>query len=361
MRRQTLLRRLLMVGGVVLVLAFVIVGPMLLSRATRPTPTPALATVARRSFSAISSASGSLQNANLVNVNFSTAGTVLQVFVQANQTVTRGEALAKLNDQSQQADLNFAGAQLNAAAQQLAQARASGSSAQIAAAQAQVASAKAGLITAQRHEAATLLTAPEAGSVLSVNGQVGNVVTAGNTGPLLPGAGNVGAAGNGFIVIGSGSSFVLWAPFSQADDVRLQLGQPGTVTVDALPGLSFPSKVTLIETSATAVNGVPEYYAESTLTTTDQRLRNGQTATVNVVVASVNNVLAVPTQALFTNASGALQVDVWYQGAPVATTVTVGLTGTTLTQITSGLQQGEQVMLSPVGETLPSSPVPTPT
>jgi len=109
------------------------------------------------------------------------------------------------------------------------------------------------------------------------------------------------------------------------------------------------------------VNGVPEYYAESTLTTTDQRLRNGQTATVNVVVASVNNVLAVPTQALFTNASGAFQVDVWYQGAPVATTVTAGLSGTTLTQILSGLQQGQQVMLSPVGETLPSSPVPSPT
>jgi membrane fusion protein, macrolide-specific efflux system len=361
MRRQTLLRRLLIVGGVVLVLAFVIVGPMLLSRATRPTPTPALATVERRSFSAIASASGSLQNANLVNVNFSTAGTVLHVFVQASQTVTPGEALAKLNDQSQQADLNFARAQLNAAAQQLAQARASGSSAQIAAAQAQVASAQAGLITAEHHETATLLTAPEAGTVLSVNGQVGNVVSAGNTGPLVPGAGNVGAAGNGFIVIGSGSSYVLWAPFSQADDVRLQVGQSGVVSVDALPGQSFPSKVTLIETSATQVNGVPEYYAESTLTRTDPRLRNGQTATVSVVVASVNNVLAVPTQALFNNASGAFQVDVWYLGAPVATTVTVGLTGTTLTQITSGLQQGQQVMLSPVGETLPSTPAPTPT
>jgi hypothetical protein len=75
--------------------------------------------------------------------------------------------------------------------------------------------------------------------------------------------------------------------------------------------------------------------------------------------ASAVSVLTVPTQALFTNASGRLQVDVWYHGAPVATTVTIGLVGNTLTQITSGLQQGEQVMLSPVGQTLPSSPSPT--
>ena len=361
MRRQTLLRRLLIVGGVVLVLAFVIVGPMVLGHFTRPKPDPALATVERRSFSAVASASGSLQNANLVNVNFSTAGTVLHIYVQANQTVTRGQALAKLNDSNQQAELNADGASLNAAQQALAQARASGSSAQIAAALASVLSAQAQVIRAQHDEAATLLAAPEAGTVLSVNGQVGVGISAGSTGPLVPGAGSVGTAGTGFIVIGSGSSFVFWAPFSQTDDVRLQVGQSGTVTVDALPGLSFPSKVTLIETSATPVNGVPEYYAESTLTTTDQRLRNGQTATVNVVVASVNNVLAVPTQALFTNASGAFQVDVWYQGAPVATTVTAGLSGTTLTQILSGLQQGQQVMLSPVGETLPSSPVPSPT
>jgi hypothetical protein len=67
----------------------------------------------------------------------------------------------------------------------------------------------------------------------------------------------------------------------------------------------------------------------------------------------------VPSLALFTDAKGALQVDVWYHNSPVATTVNVGLVGNTLTQITSGLQQGQQVMLSPVGQKLPSSPSPT--
>ena len=167
------------------------------------------------------------------------------------------------------------------------------------------------------------------------------------------------ASAAGVLQLGSGSSFVLSAPFPLTEDAQLAVGQSATVTVDALPGLTFPAKVVSIDPSELQVNGLPAYRATIALTTTDPRLRYGQTATVNVAVASVGNVLTVPTQALFTNANGALQVDVWYQGAPVATTLTIGLVGNTLTQITSGLQQGEQVMLSPVGETLQSPARPT--
>jgi hypothetical protein len=72
--------------------------------------------------------------------------------------------------------------------------------------------------------------------------------------------------------------------------------------------------------------------------------------------ASATNVLSVPSTALFTGPNSALQVDVWSGGRAYATTVTIGLVGNNLTQITSGLQADEQVMLAPVGQTLPPSP-----
>lgn len=75
--------------------------------------------------------------------------------------------------------------------------------------------------------------------------------------------------------------------------------------------------------------------------------------------ASATNVLSVPSTALFTGPNSALQVDVWSGGRAYATTVTIGLVGSNLTQITSGLQADEQVMLAPVGQTLPPSPSPT--
>src|SRR4029077_12920642 len=104
-----------------------------------------------------------------------------------------------------------------------------------------------------------------------------------------------------------------------------------------------------IAPSDTQVGGVPEYYAEMQLTQSDPRLRNGQTWSVNVTIANAINVLSVPSVALFTGTNGALQVDVWSAGQAYATTVTIGLVGSTLTQITSGLQAGEQADRSPGG------------
>jgi macrolide-specific efflux system membrane fusion protein len=93
------------------------------------------------------------------------------------------------------------------------------------------------------------------------------------------------------------------------------------------------------------------------LSQSDPRLRSGQTGSVNVTIASANNVLCVPSVALFTGTNGALQVDVWSGGQAYATNVQIGLVASTLTQITAGLQAGEQVVLSPTGQTdLPRRP-----
>jgi hypothetical protein len=52
---------------------------------------------------------------------------------------------------------------------------------------------------------------------------------------------------------------------------------------------------------------------------------------------------------------------VWSQGQAYATTVGTSYTGNTYTQITSGLQQGEQVVVSPAGAGLSSTAAPSPT
>jgi macrolide-specific efflux system membrane fusion protein len=356
MRSQTLLRRLLIGGGVIVVLAIVAFGPMIVGRLAKSTPRPPLATAEPQSFSVVASASGTLLPAALANVSFSTAGQVSAIYVHVGGTVSKGQPLAQLNHTSQDAKLAAAEAAIAAAEQQLAAAQASGSSTQIASARSQVASANVSLVSAQQEEAATRLTAPESGTVLAVNGAIGDGVNAGSSGAPQP-----GNTSEGFIVIGSATSFVASAAFTQTEDVELAVGQTVTVNVDAIPGLRLPATVTSIDPSATLVNGVPSYYATMTLTSSDKRLRDGQTVTVNVVVATAKNVLAIPTQALFTNATGALQVDVWSGGSVYATTVTIGLVGSALTQITSGLQQGEQVMLTPAGASSSSSPPPSPT
>jgi membrane fusion protein, macrolide-specific efflux system len=356
MRRQTLLRRLLIGAGVVVVVVIVVLGPVLLSRLTKARPEPQLATAARQSFPVEVSASATLHPAQLVDVNFGTAGQVSAISVHVGETVTKSQPIAHLNDMTQLAALLQANAAVSAARQQLRAAQASGSSAAIASAEYQVANADFVLVKAKQDETATVLVAPESGTVLEVNDSVGDSIQAGSSGPPPPGATNT----SGFIVIGDGANFVAWAPFSENDTARLRLGQRGSVVVTPLPGPGRSCTITTIPPSATYVGGVPEFYVECALSQPFTDLRDGYTGTVNIDVAYADNVLAVPSQALFSNANGAPQVDVWSGGQAYATTVTIGLMGNNLTQITSGLKAGEQVVLSPAGQsTLPSSPSPT--
>jgi membrane fusion protein, macrolide-specific efflux system len=362
MKSHTQLRRLLLTAAAILGawLVFVDMSPSVLAPFPRVQAAPALATAADRSFPVLASASGVLQPGQLENLNFTIAGQVQTITTQVGAKVTAGEILAKLNDRSQQAELNAAiDAVIAAQGRVCLDDSGPGLGKAGCSIQAWLANAEVGLVRAQQNEAATVLYAPEAGTILQVNGVVGDTVSAGNSGPTNPATNGGSASTNGFIVIGNDSSFVFRAPFSQAEGVQLVAGQSATVTVDLLPGLSLPAKISSIETSATQVGGVPEYYAEVTLGASDPRLRKGMTGSVDVTIASANNVLAVPSAALFTGASGALQVDVWSGGQAHATTVQIGLVGKNLTQITSGLQAGEQVMLSPAGQTLPSSPSPT--
>jgi HlyD family secretion protein len=169
------------------------------------------------------------------------------------------------------------------------------------------------------------------------------------------------ATASGVLQLGNGTTFLLRAWFSQNEDVLLASGQAATVSVDAIPGLTLPAKVYSIETSPIQVDGVSEYYAEIQLDATDPRLRNGQMGSVNVTTATANSVLAVPSTALFTGPNNQTQVDVWSGGQTYATTVQIGLVGSTRTEIKSGLQQGEQVLLSPSGliQLPAASPSPT--
>jgi membrane fusion protein, macrolide-specific efflux system len=64
-----------------------------------------------------------------------------------------------------------------------------------------------------------------------------------------------------------------------------------------------------------------------------------------VTVARADNVISVPNSALYW-LDGKVYVDVWYRGRAVPTPVEVGLTGGQLTEIKSGLGDGQQVVLS---------------
>jgi hypothetical protein len=75
---------------------------------------------------------------------------------------------------------------------------------------------------------------------------------------------------------------------------------------------------------------------------------------VAITLAKVSDAVTVPTSAV--EGSGAASfVTVLRDGKPVLVRVTVGATGPVLTQITSGLTVGEQVILADMSTPLPTN------
>jgi HlyD family secretion protein len=234
--------------------------------------------------------------------------------------------------------------------------------------QAQVASAQAQVQTAQANLDSATLTAPAEGTILTLNGAPGESVggsgglTAQAPGSLAPqpgasagassGSGATGSASaasagsSSFAVLGNIAGMQVVAPFAEADAARVQTAQAGSVSFDAVPGLSLPAHVLAVAVSSTVVSNVTNYYVTLTLDEPDQRLKSGMTANASVVVNQASDVLMVPNAAI-TRLGGLTYVTVLSSDSRTQTRVPVvtGIAGDSTTEVTSGVSQGQRVVL----------------
>ncbi len=219
---------------------------------------------------------------------------------------------------------------------------------QIASANAQVLSAQAAVQTAQQNLNETTLIAPMDGEVNSISGVVGeNVAPGGGTTPEAPGSQAplpTSAASNAFMVIGNISGMEVVIPFAESDASRLAFNQTAQVTFDAVPNLTITGHVIAVASAATVTSGVVNYYATVALNQTDKSLKQGMTANATVTVSKAANALAVPNLAV-SHTAGQAYVNVYAGGQPVQTPVETGVVGDQFTEVTGGLNDGEQIVL----------------
>ncbi len=104
----------------------------------------------------------------------------------------------------------------------------------------------------------------------------------------------------------------------------------------------------------TSTTGTSSFAVAIALDGDTSALHNGGIGSVAIVTGSTAATLAVPTSAVTTDGSThTVQV---YDGTTVTTTrVEVGVIGPVWTQITSGVTEGQQVVLAELDKPLPSS------
>ncbi|MBV9683655.1 MAG: HlyD family efflux transporter periplasmic adaptor subunit [Solirubrobacterales bacterium] len=145
------------------------------------------------------------------------------------------------------------------------------------------------------------------------------------------------------------NTLTMTVAFSESDISKVQVGQPATVTLDALAGVELAAHVSQISLVGTASSSVVSYDATLTLDQNDSRVKPGMSASAAVIVAQAQGI-TIPNQAV--SGSGSLAaVNLLRNGETVSQQVVVGLRGDTRTQIISGLNAGDQVVVT---VTLPS-------
>ena len=222
---------------------------------------------------------------------------------------------------------------------------------QIASAQAQLANAQAAVLAAQQNLNNTTLLAPMDGEVNSISGVVGEAVSpGGGTTAEAPGGQAplpTAAASNAFMVIGNVSGMEVVIPFAESDASRLASNQDAQVTFDAVPNLTISGHVLAVGSAAAVTSGVVNYYATIVLNQTDKALKQGMTANATVTVSKAANALTVPNLAI-THVGQQAFVQVYSGGQQTQTAIETGVVGDQFTEVTGGLNDGEQVVIPTV-------------
>ncbi|TIQ37621.1 MAG: efflux RND transporter periplasmic adaptor subunit [Mesorhizobium sp.] len=343
------------------------------------------------------SATGTLQPLTQVDISSELSGIVRSVAVSENQQVKKGDVLAKLDTAKLEVQIERATASAKAAAASIENAkvtlqenenavvRASAltkrgmatdqsleaatatrdrSKAALDSAEANLAIAEADLKAQQTDLAKSTIYAPIDGIVLTRSVDPGQTVASSLQAPVL------------FVIAADLRNMELRAAVDEADIGQVKPGQHARFTVDAFPDRPFDAEIRDISYASVTTDGVVTYNARLEVDNGELLLRPGMTATVAVVTRQAKGVLTVPATAfryrpaqpaargwslsdLFTGrmgrpnrqrevakapTDGSRLLYVLENGRPHAVNVRIGSTDGDLTEITSGLQEGAEVI-----------------
>jgi multidrug efflux pump subunit AcrA (membrane-fusion protein) len=214
------------------------------------------------------------------------------------------------------------------------------SAADIVAAQKAVDAAASEVAVAEQSVAQAAIVTPISGTVSAVGFEVGDSVTAGSTTATIR-------------VVGSGG-FEVTTSVAVTDLPHVEVGDSATVVADGSTTALAASvvQIGLVPTSGTS-GSATTYPVVLALSDPDAELLDGGLTSVRIVTGTAEAVTAVPTSAVTTNEIGHTVV-VLDDGASTVD-VEVGTIGSTWTEITSGVEVGDTVVLADLSAALPGS------
>lgn len=349
------------------VVALLILGYFLLSGGKKEEKVSfETAKVEKKNISTSITATGTIEPVTSVTVGTQVSGIVSKLYVDYNSVVKKGQVIAELDKTNLISELNTAKANLSSAQSTLNYELANynryktlydkglvsaddyeNAKLSYDKARQSVNSSRESVQKAQTNLGYATITSPIDGVVLSKSVEEGQTVASSFSTPEL------------FVIAQDLTDMRVIADIDEADIGGVKEGQRISFTVDAFPDDKFEGRVTQVRQEATTTSNVVTYEVVISAPNADLKLKPGLTANVTIYTLEKDDVLAVPSKALrFTPneaflAKGQKIEDcegdhkVWTKEANTfkAHQVEIGTTNGLVTEITSGISEGTEVLV----------------
>jgi RND family efflux transporter MFP subunit len=343
----------------IIVICLVVVGTVLGFRFTRgPGPQSAVTTVNVTLGDIVKTVlvDGNLEMPNKAYLSFGVTGTVTEVLVAEGANVTKDQVLARLDAPSLESSLEMAELQVEIAQEQIKQTRANYEIAkenldkglpgvsedvlelQVDIAKASWETAKLNLEIAQLGLESAELNLEKAEIVAPFDGLVADISI--TEGKEISAATLAAPA----ISLVDTSEIEMRGSIDEIDIAMVQPGQEVNILLDALPDDEIKGSVAFISPIGTTLIGVVSYDTTITLHNPVAGLRDGMTATAEVIIERRDDVLSIPNRALRGSWENP-KVLVLIDGQQEEREITLGLTDGINTEVLSGLEEGEEAIL----------------
>lgn len=146
-------------------------------------------------------------------------------------------------------------------------------------------------------------------------------------------------------IIGT-EQFKITVDIPESDITKVMMGNKVEITLDAYGSdIKFTGTVSTIDPAETLISDVVYYKVEVTLDDTDQEVKKGMSANIDILTNEKKNVIVVPVRAVLENQDGSKYVRILKNDEVFIAIVTTGLRGDEgKIEILSGVLEGDQVI-----------------
>ena len=145
---------------------------------------------------------------------------------------------------------------------------------------------------------------------------------------------------------------------NEVDAAKIKVGQKATLTFDAIDGLTIAGQVAEVDTIGTVTQGVVVYDVQMSFDSEDSRVKPGMSVSASIITDMKQDVLTVPSSAVKVSGNSSY-IEVFASSSipvpdgqsfvsavlPTRQTVQTGLSDDTNTEIISGLNEGDRIVV----------------